>query len=65
MKKNILRTKYDEIIERLKKEGRVSTFQFTEKQEKDIDDSLAEYRRKNRYNQALSQIEANRTIICE
>ena len=53
----------DRIIERLRKEGKVTTFQFSPEQEKQMMDEITEFKRQSRYKQAMSEMSASKVWV--
>jgi hypothetical protein len=56
-------SKSEEIIERLRKEGKVKTLEWTPEQQMKWMEEMEELRRESRYKQAMSEIEASKIIL--
>ena len=56
-------SKSEEIIARLKAEGKVKTIEWPAELQKKFDDLMTEVRRESRYKQAMSEIEASKVIL--
>lgn len=55
--------KTEEILDRLRKEGKVKTFEWTTEQLEQWYKAMEELRRESRYKQAMSEIEASKVIL--
>lgn len=56
-------SKADEIIERLRKEGKVTTIEVTSEQWNEWNKICEEIKMESRYKQAMSEIEASKVIL--
>lgn len=59
----MMRNKFNEVIEKLKKEGKHSTIEWTPEQWKEWNDEMEKIQRESRRKLALSQIEASKIIL--